>query len=35
VLSGAGRAEEHDVLAAVDEVERAEVGDDVALEVRW
>ena len=31
-LAGAGRAEEHDVVAGGDEVEGAEVGDDVALE---
>ncbi len=31
-LAGAGRAEEHDVVAGVDEVEGAEVGDHVALE---
>jgi hypothetical protein len=32
VLSGAGRAEEHHVLAGGAEVQRAEVGDDVAFE---
>ena len=31
-LAGAGRAEEHDVVAGGDEVEGAEVGDDVAFE---
>ena len=31
-LAGAGRAEEHDVVAGGDEVEGAEVGDDVTLE---
>ena len=31
-LAGAGRSEEHDVVAAFDEVEGAEVGDDVTLE---
>jgi hypothetical protein len=31
-LSGAGRAEEHHVLAGGDEVQRVEVGDDVAFE---
>ena len=35
-LAGAGRAEEHDVVAGLDEVEGAEVGDDVALRTeRW
>jgi hypothetical protein len=31
-LAGAGRAEEHDVLAAGDEVQRAQVRDQVAFE---
>jgi hypothetical protein len=31
-LAGAGRAEEHDVLAAGDEVQRAQVRDQVALQ---
>jgi hypothetical protein len=31
-LAGAGRTEEHDVLAGFDEVEGAEMGDDIAFE---
>jgi len=31
-LAGAGRAEEHDVVLGLDEVERAEMGDHLALE---